>query len=105
MPGSSPLCICFPHFFNDSDLFHEQAGAFTGKTRPLTRNGKVLTRAAANDDVHRFRRVAAYPRDVAVMLHDSSPHANGISSVSMTVKKVGSFFVSFAHSLKVAVNR
>ncbi len=44
--------IRISHLLYDSDLLHEEPGALPGESGSCSRDGKILTGAAAADDVH-----------------------------------------------------
>lgn len=70
---SSSLGIGVSHLLYHTDLFHKKPGAFTGQPRPVPRNGEVLARAAADDDIDGRDSGAVYFGDVTQMFHRVSP--------------------------------
>lgn len=52
MSCSAASLICIPHFFYDTDLLHEKAGAFSLQSGSGAGHAEVLTRTAARDDVN-----------------------------------------------------
>ena len=68
----APLIFISPLHY-DSHLFHEQAGAFSGESGALSRDGQVLTRRPTGDDVNDGHVVAGQFCYVAEMDHSSIP--------------------------------
>jgi len=65
--------ILASHLLYDPDLLHEQAGAFAGKPGALARHAKILTWAAACDDIHGRQLRAVQLCDVPDMAHLREP--------------------------------
>jgi hypothetical protein len=87
--------ICrFPHFFYDSNRFHEQPGAFSSKSSPASSNGQILTRASERDAIHRLYLVSVNLCDVAQVLHFSKRPSSQIAQ--LLYKVGGSPFVPVA---------
>jgi hypothetical protein len=62
--------ICrFPHFLDDSYRLNKKARPFSGKSRPVSRNGQILARTAERDAIHRLYLVAVNLCNIAKVDH------------------------------------
>jgi hypothetical protein len=66
---STASLICTPHFFDNTNLFHEQPRAFTGKAGSGAGHGKILTWRAARDNIHGRQLGAVQLCDIPDMNH------------------------------------
>lgn len=79
--GKSVICsifpssffICLSHLLYDPDLFHEQAGALSGKPSPFPGQTQILARRAPGDNIHRREFSALQTGDIPDMEHIREP--------------------------------
>ena len=66
--SSTPYVSC-SHLLDHSDLFHKQAGAFSGEASSRSGHGKVLTGTAPGDNIHRGQVSTIQLCDISDMDH------------------------------------
>lgn len=69
MSCSPSAFIRFSHLLHNADLFHKQAGAFSGKSGSHACYGQILTGTSSADNIHWRQLCSVQLRDIAHVNH------------------------------------